>query len=361
MSKIYKTNMTKGVCPDWDRLDVAREYLANALDSGSAYEVVYEDNTLYITSKDTKLHPRLFLLGASTNRNNPNANGTHGDGSKVSMAVGLREGLDIKFYNSGIEWTPIFEYSEDFDEEILVIEENDMQSHGTMNDFVVSITGYTPEEIEIITERCLYLQDEAVIGRVEKCELGRVLFDKKGKLFVGGVWVCDTGFDYSYDFYPKHIHLNRDRKTVSSWDLNINTSNMLQMIETPDTIAKVIHEKKPDVRYVQYTSPKDDVKEACFNLYKEKYGGKMLVTSQSELQVKTNDGYSDIVVEDDNFVAIVKSSSSYKKLNWDRDTTTPVSVLTSILEQTGTVDYLTTQKLLEEAVELFNKRGVRWG
>lgn len=31
--KVYKTNITEGMCPDWDKLDVAREFIANALDN----------------------------------------------------------------------------------------------------------------------------------------------------------------------------------------------------------------------------------------------------------------------------------------------------------------------------------------
>lgn len=362
MSKIYKTNMTKGVCPDWTRLDVAREYLANALDNDNPHEVAYEDNTLYITSKDTKLHPRLFALGASTNRNNPNANGTHGDGSKVSLVVGLREGLDIKFYNSGVEWTPMFEYSDGFQEEILVIEETDMQSHGAMNDFVVCINGYTEEEIATITERCLYIQDPSTFGKVLECEMGRVFFDKRGKLFVGGIWVTNTDLQYSYDFHPKYLHLNRDRKTVENWDLKTNVAKMLQLVETPQFIAKLVESDTADVGYLPYVPVTDSVKEECFKLYEAKYKGKLLVESQSELNMKVSEGYSNVIVEEDTFVKIVKSSSEYKSIIFERNQESPIDFIQKLLDNEsigGASDLVgnTLKLILDE----FNQRGVRWG
>ena len=53
-----------------------------------------------------------------------------------------------------------------------------------------------------------------------------MLMSKHGKLYVGGLYICSTNMKYGYDVEPKHINLERDRQTVSNWDLQDITTKI---------------------------------------------------------------------------------------------------------------------------------------
>lgn len=357
--------ITEDYCPDWSRLDAVREYLTNALDSEAKFTWSVEgseDGTYYlqITSKNTRLKSSCMALGKSTNRSDPNAVGKHGEGFSVAMAVALREGLGLIFVNGDVTWTPEFVYDNDFEVNTLCIIEEDY--HKPTEDFTVVISQLTKQDLEVITERCLYIQDPSTFGKVLECEMGRVFFDRKGKLYVGGVWVTDTDLDYTYDFHPSYLHLNRDRKTVENWHLKTNVAKMLQLVETPKSIAALVEQDKPDVGYMQYVQVTPAIKEECFKLYENKYKGKMLVSSQTELQSKISDGYSDVVVEEDTFVSLVKNSESYQNIKFERNQESPIDFIQKLLdnESIGKASPL-VENTLRLLLDEFNQRGVRWG
>lgn len=358
--KTYNTMITRDYCPDWSRLDVAREYLTNALDSKETWDVSFNLGSLFITSHNTVLPPNVLALGSSTNRDNKDAVGTHGEGFVVSMAVALREGLELIFYNGDVEWTPKFQYNPDFDIDILVVEETLTETVNGGN-FVVEIKGLDDDEINTIVQRCLYLQDVETYGKVGTCEMGRVFFDKKGKLYVGGIWVTNTKLDYTYDFNPAFLHLNRDRKNVEDWDLQTSVAKLLQLVSSPEFVASLINKNSSDTRYMECVPVSTELKDECFKLYDSKYSGKILVSSQSEAEIKSAEGYSDIVVESSTFVAVVKSSKSYSNIEFKKDNNTPMSMVEDFFDDIHALSREELVEGLQELREAFKLRGVKWG
>tara|TARA_R110002126_G_scaffold104356_3_gene237847 strand:+ start:1951 stop:3018 length:1068 start_codon:yes stop_codon:yes gene_type:complete len=353
--------ITADYCPDWTRLDVAREYLTNALDSPQNWEVTFDDKgAMYIRSLNTKLHPSVLALGVSSNRDDSSAVGTHGEGLVVSMAVALREGLDLIFYNDDRDWTPKFEHHPQFDKEVLVIYATPTETYNEES-FIVKISGYTEDELEEITKRCLYLQKDETLGKVGTCHMGRVLFDKKGDLYVGGVWVTKTNLDYTYDFNPEFLHLNRDRKTVEHWDLKTSVAKIQQLVSAPEFVAKLVEEKSIDVDYLQYTPVTKAIKDECFKLYQNKYDGKMLASSQTEVSTKEAEGYSNLIVENDTFSGVVQSSEGYKAIEFERDQSTPVSSVEELLIKMSTISKAKSIEAVGELLDTFKRRGVKWG
>jgi hypothetical protein len=63
------------------------------------------------------------LLGTTSKAGNKDAIGSFGEGYKIAMLVLTREEYIVEIDNGEKRWTPEFEYSRKYDEELLVIKE----------------------------------------------------------------------------------------------------------------------------------------------------------------------------------------------------------------------------------------------
>ena len=92
---------------------------------------------------------------------------------------------------------------------------------------------------------------------------GDILLDEEmqNKIFVNGLAVsCSEDMEYGYDFKPKYITLERDRKTCDSWNAGDITSKM---------IAESMLQGKIDFERVKYMVEEstDDVYHLDFNTH----------------------------------------------------------------------------------------------
>ncbi len=71
--------------------------------------------------------------------------------------------------------------------------------------------------MDAIRASCLQMQDH--IGAIKMTSKGDILLEKPGELYVGGLYICKTEMKYGYNIKPEFIKLERDRQTVSSYDL----------------------------------------------------------------------------------------------------------------------------------------------
>jgi len=191
--KKYWTSLTRDYVADWSAPEAIREVLQNFLDNPQPFEYNFSNGTLEFTNKNTTLHQSTILMGSSSKRNDVNSVGGKGEGYKIACLVLLREDYSVTIYNGSKIWTPTFEYHDDFETEVLVFwEEDRIHNDG---DLTFEVDGADESLIEDIIDKCLYLQKD--LGTVYEGERGRVLLDKVGKLYVGGLYVCDiTGYKY---------------------------------------------------------------------------------------------------------------------------------------------------------------------
>jgi hypothetical protein len=148
------------------------------------------------------------------------------------------------------------------------------------------------------------------IGEVLTTSYGDILLEKPGKLYVGGLFICETELKYGYNIHPQHIALERDRQTVSSFDLKLITKNMWIETGRYDAMACMIEEGIEDVDYVKYGTT-ELVKEACYRLFREKHPGAVVAENQKQLNELVERGMERVVVVGGTFYSQVSAHSQY--------------------------------------------------
>ena len=183
----YILPITKNYVSNWTIFDAIRELIQNGLDGEGAFSITYslEEEKLTLQSKNTKLEPKKLLLGCSEKADG--SIGKFGEGLKLALVVLLREEKEIFIFNSEDQWRPAFLWHELYNEEILHIEE--LSNISESQDLTISIYGFSPEDFLKVKELTLVLQSEEEIGKKFSTSFGDILLEKKGKLYVGGLFV----------------------------------------------------------------------------------------------------------------------------------------------------------------------------
>lgn len=363
--KKYNTMLTKKYVPDWTIENGVREFIANALDSPSTFEYTIGRNFIELTSKGVHLEPTVLALGVSGNRLDKAAVGQHGEGILIGLIPLLRAGLNVEFRNGDVLWTPMFEYDEDLKVEVLVIIETERPFD---LDYTVFIEGLSESHIQGIKHDCLYLQED--LGEVREGSIGRVLVDRPNKLYVGGLYVTDIfGHKYSYDFAPAYLPLNRDRKSVDSWNLAANTTKLLEEAFPAKEVAEMVRDRVRDTGGYYATIKSQPIAQEAYNLVKEKYGEDVVIADGSdEADLLKTSGYENVeVIYDGNYRQLVKSSVEYqsniKKLEEgipkiEEDKRTPVEMLNDWYEDIANALNREDRDAFFDILEVFSERGV---
>ena len=295
-NKTYELSLNKNYVMHWGLLEAIRELLQNSIDSESPfnYEFVMNDDRKYslvLRSEFTTLSPKTLLLGATTKRDSDDSIGSFGEGYKIALLVLTRLGYRVDIANGDKHWTPAFKHSNKFEEDMLVIYESPLSFKNSGLSF--EIGGLGEEAVEDITESCLHMQKKK--GEIKSTYFGDILIDKPGLLYVGGLFICKTCLKFGYDIKPKYIKLERDRQTVSSWDLNTIAKDMWFETKEFDKIAELIDEECEDVSYAKYYSP-ELVKEACYKLFKKQNPGAVVAENKKQLDDLVSKGMEKVVI-----------------------------------------------------------------
>ena len=206
------------------------------------------NGSITITNKNTSIDSSTLLLGNTSKKDDLNKIGQFGEGYKLAILVLLREGKNIEIINANKRWSPRFEYSENFECEVLCIEE----TKNIGNDLTFEIDGFTEQELNELEEQFLGINGQAY-NSIET-SYGEILTDPKfkGKVFVEGLPVYeDDNFNYGYNFQPRYVNLDRDRKSINIYELKKLTA--LSVACCTDNFAfvdEVIEGKGRDTEYI---------------------------------------------------------------------------------------------------------------
>lgn len=310
------TMITKDYVPDWSVADGIREFITNALDSPAKLLFNVSEGMLILTSEGITLQSSSLLLGKSDNRADKDAVGKHGEDMVIGCVPVLREGGSVKFYNGGEVWEPCFELHKGFNEELLHITIRKSANKAYHQGFTVEIKA-DDADIQKAIDRCLYLR--GMPEDVYQCDMGTMFKEPDGesKLYVGGVWVKDCPeLEYSYDFKPKYLHLNRDRKTVDDWDLKVNTAKMASMALPKEDLVTSIVEESNDVHLMQYGYGlvSDVVADEVYTMLKDKYGEDTVFVSDYEVYSNWKAKGVPVVEVSDTINKVLSLSSEHKSL-----------------------------------------------
>lgn len=310
LGKSFALSLTRGYVAKWGPIEAIRELIQNALDSDSpfVYEFIEQGPGvgLMLNSEFSTLTPQTLLLGATSKARSTEAIGSFGEGYKIALLVLTREGYTTEILNGDLIWRPCFRMSRMFDEEVLHIDQ--YVSPDRSNKGLTFIVWGVEDIKEQIIASCLQMQRD--IGEVKNTQYGTILIDQPGKLYVGGLFICDTDMKFGYNIKPGCVTLERDRQTVSSWDLKNITSQMWLETGNVDLIATMIADEVPDVDYVRYGTP-ELVRDACYKLFKEKYPGHLIASSASELKQMVEKGMTRTVYVGGAMFDVVSRSNGY--------------------------------------------------
>lgn len=334
--KRFELSLSKDYVPGWNIENAIRELFQNAIDQETAnmdnamgYSFVADEDcddqgTLYISNPYSVLDTSSLLLGGSTKTNDENSIGQFGEGYKIATLVLLRNNKKVIFHNNSKNqiWTPKFVKSRRYGAEILTFMVENVPT--TAEGLIIEIQGITTAEWEDIS--CSNLHIQGVYESIST-DIGEILLEERhaGKVYVNGLFVCDYDkYVYGYNFHPKHLRLDRDRKLVSDWDLSWLASKMWVINrnkEMNDLMVTLLQQNAADVLYaanhlrIQQSSKENGIEaiadSAGSSFYAQHGRNAVPVSSQSEVD-ELAPGQKPVIVSE-NYKEVIQQSTTYKK------------------------------------------------
>lgn len=309
--RIYELPLSKDYVRHWGVVEAVREICQNAIDSDSPFEYELGEDSLTITSRYAKLEPKTLLLGTTSKADATDKIGSFGEGYKIAMLVLTRENRKLTIFNGDVSWTPMFRHNRHFQEEILCVKESSYPE-GRGKGLTFKVEDLTQTDLDAIVDMNMAMWKS--VGQVIETSKGQILLDHPGKLFVHGLFVCETEFKFGYNIKPEFLKLERDRQTVSSFDLAFITKDMWFETGRYKEIAEHIASEIEDLKYANYGTP-DLVKEACYEHFISEHPGAILAGSQKELKALVEQGMTKTVFVGSNAMyECVTSSRSYQTI-----------------------------------------------
>ncbi|CAM0050904.1 hypothetical protein VPHK406_0100 [Vibrio phage K406] len=279
MNNKFYTGISSEYVHTWSVWQGFRELIANAVDQDS--RAIEEFNAqgqrwVSVQSFGATIPKEMFLMGKSGKRGNSDSIGQFGEGLLLALLVLLREGKDIRIKNGFDKLIATLEPHPQLGAECLALEvvENFYGIEDTDGNSVdITIHGLTEEDSQVLNENYLkddfmnYIYDADLLVNHAGCQIFRYdsdihpedredLCDKGNpkKVFVNGLFVCDLPDDYvfSYNLTPDRITLDRDRQSVSTWDLQREVATLLEDAGAFELMVRMSEEKVPDL-YEYYT------------------------------------------------------------------------------------------------------------
>lgn len=355
-STVYQLPLSPDYVRHWGVREAVRELIQNAIDSTAEFEYTMLADGLTLRSRGITLDPSTLVLGVTSKADDEKAIGSFGEGYKIALLVLARMDKIVAVMNGTRVWTPEFRQSPQFGTKLLHIVER--ASDAESQDLEFRIFGLDQDELEGILESCLLMQPQ--MEDAITVAQGRILPSRPGKLYVGGLYICDTELEFGYDVKPQFIQLERDRQTVSNWDLKTLTRDMWFGTEQHDRVAELIHREVPDVAYVEYGGATDMVRDACYRLFQKLHPGGVAARTQKELEEMVERGLVKTVVVGGGFYTAVSGSRAYQAGEGAAVVVpTPQAVLQAFFDQYAKhmprLPKVAMKKLIERSKEWRNK------
>lgn len=267
--------------PSWGAWEGIRELVQNGKDAetefGAPLKVTHLNGTLRIENEGAELSREALLFGTSSKTDRSDMIGKFGEGLKLGILALVRAGHNVKIRTADQVWTAYIARSERYDADVLCFDcvggrENKKRVR-------VEIDNVSATEWERLKERFLFLTKAKKDARVETSRGDLLLGDKhKGEIFVKGIFVqYDPRLNAGYNFC--NIEVDRDRKMVSSWDLQWHCGQIWAeaAAKRPDLmnpLFSLMLDGKADVAGLEHNAAyaPDKVKTAIAETFASKFG-----------------------------------------------------------------------------------------
>ena len=326
----FELSISTNYVPDWGIVEAFRELFQNAIDNETTnpenkMDWNYDGHKITISNKTSKLKAESLLLGGGTKADDENTIGKHGEGYKIAFMVLLRNNKSIKVYNYGARevWSARLIVSRRYGQQVpaIFVEKEAVWKSVPNNDLTIEVSGITPEEYIAIQDKNLNLRQDT-IDRVNITGSGSIILnpEEKGNIYVRGLFISnESSLSYGYDFEPSVITLDRDRRMVSTFNVQWQTSLMwniaAKMNESLSGRAvKLVNEKAGDTKYVTSNYPYSETKHELFDavakdFYEEHGDDAIPVTSNFEYKSVEHLGDGKPVIVSENKASIIRKSS----------------------------------------------------
>lgn len=272
-AKCYELTLTPNYVSDWTFNDAIRELIQNGtdqevLDKENHFSIEYDGERQVLRFKNRKsvLKINTLLLGKSSKAGNSDTVGQFGEGYKIAALVLNRIGKTFTVLNNEKNevWESRFKNSEKWLEKILAFYISKRETEDT--GLCIEVGNVSWSEYNNLLDVWIGMCD----FDYEKVETqyGKILTDEEfaGKVFVNGLFVdCNSDLQYGYNFKPKYINLERDRKTCDTWNVEDITSKMIAegMVNGGipiEIVRKMVESNKDDVYHLEFNTYLGDVK-----------------------------------------------------------------------------------------------------
>ena len=278
--KVYLT-LSQDYVQDWEFWEAIRELLQNMSDCEKHSFDEYNsqgDRWVSIRTFDGVIPRDTLLLGNSGKRHDNSKVGMYGEGYKLAFLVLTRMGYQVRIKNGFDKWIVTFEDHPQLGTECLCVEivegfYNVEDTDGITVD--ITVQGLSQEDSEVLNRN--YIESvtnnwhpEDILVDYDGCQIFRYATDvdledrgslcdegNPKKVFVNGLFVCDLDDKYvfSYNLTPDKISLDRDRKSVDTWDLQREVASLLEDAGAFELMVEMSEEKVPDL-FDYYTPSK---------------------------------------------------------------------------------------------------------
>lgn len=274
-ARCYELSLTENYVSDWTFNDAIRELIQNGtdqeiLDSENEFSLEYDgyEKILRLKNSKSKLKINTLLLGRSTKSKNEDTVGQFGEGYKIAALVLNRLGKTFTIYNNEKKevWTSRFKNSEKWKEKILsfYISQRETEETG----LCIEVGNVSLDEYRGLSDVWIKFDEDEYMGmNMVVTSYGDILTDEytSGKVYVNGLYVhCNADLKYGYDFKPKYMKLERDRKACDSFNAREITCRMIAegMVngDIPiDEVNRMVEENVDDVFNFEYNTYENDV------------------------------------------------------------------------------------------------------
>lgn len=237
--------ISSAYCSGWSISDAIREFIANAIDTGTEMRVEYKNGNTRIVDMGDGIHKKHFIFGVSEGKGFSDI-GQFGEGLKVASLVLARNNRKVEIQTVGYTYSAAIEKNEEFDSDLFVVyfKKNNRQK-GTVITFECT-------EKELETTKNLFSVFKAKKEKVISTEKLDFYPEEPGAVYVNGLRTATLDCCFGYNIKDKSFVNSRDRNGVDSSKIMTILTEVLPTIADESLVESFLTKWKTMPYAIEY-------------------------------------------------------------------------------------------------------------